>query len=71
MKIHDRYRNELAEVPQEEGEAILAYAKEVRQNVGMGQSKSPAPEGVTVKYTHTYGQGSAEVYYCGSQIASA
>lgn len=71
MKIYDMYHNEIAEVSEEEGEAIRAYARAVRPNIGMGQPKMAIPEGMTVHYCHFYGEGSAQIYYRGSQIASA
>jgi hypothetical protein len=71
MNIYDRYNNKIAEVSKKEGEAIMAYARSVQQNVGMGQPAMAIPEGMTVNYIHTYGMGSAQIFYRGSQIASA
>ena len=58
-------------IPAEKAEEIKAFCRLVRQNIGQqGRLPSP-PDGVTVRYTHTYGSGSAQIFYRGAQIASA
>ena len=69
-KIYGLYGNLVAEVTSDAAGEIKEFCRAMRRDIGMGNAR-PLPDGVTVRYCHTYGHGSAQVYYRGSQIASA